>query len=80
MLNRNEYLATNEKRAEWADKAVEAFAKATRMEEEDDFIVLTDLLCDLMHWCDQRGISWDKAVGAGRSHYEFEHDGEEAEE
>jgi len=42
----------NNKRAEWALIALEAFGEAARTEHEE---ALADLLCGLMHLCDRRG-------------------------
>lgn len=47
----------NSKRSEWAHAALLVFADETGQtldEEEDwDYEILKDLLCDLMHWADE---------------------------
>jgi hypothetical protein len=40
----------NEDRATWAGRALDAFGVATGTEVEN---LLSDLLCDLMHWADR---------------------------
>ncbi len=60
----------NDKRAAWAEKALDAFQKATRCEPGDQ--ALADLIADLRHWADREDICWDKAYAAGMEHYEEE--------
>lgn len=64
----------NADRADWADDAIRAFASVTNMDSagEDDQTILTDLLGDLMHWCDRAGIDFHNRVGMARMHYEEE--------
>lgn len=52
--------ATNTSRAIWAAVAVKAFAKETGIQSETLETKVSDLLCDLMHLCHQRGIDFHK--------------------
>jgi hypothetical protein len=63
---------TNEDRASWAEVAVEAFKKETRMEGEDLETCMGDLLCDLRHLADAEGLSWDGLLHKGDMHYRAE--------
>ena len=59
----------NKKRAASAQYAIDAFADQTSTADED---ALKDLLCNLMHWCDQHGQDFDAALDAGRRHHKSE--------
>ena len=61
----------NDDRAAWADTALRAFARTTKMDtaNEADEDILADLLCDLMHWCDRCGIAFEQAVLDATVHY-----------
>ena len=63
---------SNRMRARWAAKAVDAFAKETCMEHEPFQDKLTDLVCDLLHLCDRRKISFRRLLSLARDHYDFE--------
>ena len=69
----------NDERADWAASALEAFQSVTGTEPET---ALTDLLCDLMHWCDRNVLeghdSFDGALTSALRHYRAETDGETA--
>lgn len=67
----------NNDRAEWADEAIRTFASTTNMDSagEDDQTILTDLLGDLMHWCDRAGIDFNARVDMARLHYDEETNG-----
>jgi hypothetical protein len=60
---------TNAERASWADEALQAFIARTNCDCEDS---LADLLCDLMHWADQAGLSFTRELGRARYHYAAE--------
>ncbi len=60
---------TNKDRSGLAQQAVEAFATATGMEAEPEEAVIGDLLCDLMHYCEQNGVEFDDCLGSARMHY-----------
>ena len=62
-------MPTNERRAQWADKALAVFQNETRCDQQD---ALPDLLCDLMHLADQQGIDFDKMLQRARYHYQAE--------
>jgi hypothetical protein len=68
-------------RAAWADAAVAEFAKQVGMDRSGELaqekdVVLGDLLCDIMHWCDVYKI--DFAVVCRKAaedyRYELQHD------
>ena len=60
----------NNDRARWAHKALQAFMKETGVEFEVD--ALSDLLADLMHWCDRNQTDFDTELARGRYHYAAE--------
>ena len=59
----------NDGRAEWAAAALRHFQCTTGSEYDDG---LSDLLGDLMHWCDRSGIDFDAELSRARMHYEAE--------
>jgi hypothetical protein len=59
----------NNKRAGWAEGALQHFAEETRTDQCD---LLKDLLCDLMHWADATGADFDAALRTARGHYDAE--------
>ena len=59
----------NDRRASWADEALETFMTKTGCDGSD---AISDLLCDLMHWCDQRGEDFDAELARARNHYTHE--------
>lgn len=72
---------TNYNRAEWASAAMATFARETGLDrsgdlEADPKLALSDLLADLHHWADVKGVDWDGAVEHGQHHYEVEVEGE----
>lgn len=70
---------TNRDRAEWATNALDAFQATTGAGAED---ALSDLLCDLMHFCiydGNCGESFEMALDRARSHYAAERAEETAE-
>jgi len=56
----------NDDRAEWAGNAIAAFMQTTRTEPEN---ILSDLLCDLMHWADRQEECFDSALERARWHH-----------
>lgn len=60
----------NDDRAEWANTALVAFAKATGCDARDEAI--GDLLGNLMHWCDRNGRDFEKELQQGRDYYRAE--------
>jgi hypothetical protein len=71
---------TNEERATEARKVLEAFAKSSgqRIEDERDHVVC-DLLADMMHYCREEGVCFEKLVERARMHFEEEVDEEDLE-
>lgn len=59
----------NDRRAEWAGKAIAAFREATGSDEEDS---LGDLLVDLMHWADRHNFDFESAYFRAADCYEEE--------
>jgi len=59
----------NDDRADWAAAALSAFQAQTGSDLGD---AVSDLLCDLMHWCDRNGISFRKELERARWHYDAE--------
>lgn len=54
----------NARRAEWAEEALKSFAKQTGQDRSGDLeysthSVVSDLICALMHFCDQNGIGFN---------------------
>jgi hypothetical protein len=63
-------MSENEKRADWADKAINTFIEATGTDPED---AVSDLLCDIMHWCDlYNEYDFDAELDRARGHYDCE--------
>jgi hypothetical protein len=59
----------NRKRAKWAESALSQFQSLTG---SDDDTALLDLLCDLMHWCDRRALTFNDELDRARAHYDAE--------
>jgi hypothetical protein len=59
----------NDSRAGWAADAVTAFRSATGTDEGD---AVSDLLADLMHWCDRHGQDFGHQLTRARDHYAAE--------
>lgn len=59
----------NNERAQWADNAITTFQMFTRTDIQD---AVSDLLADLMHWCDRHGFDFHKELGRAESHYDEE--------
>ena len=73
---------TNAHRIECADLAIKAFSKAEgisliggELYGLEDYEVLSDLLCDLRHWADAKGVDYDAAATSALIFY-----GEECQE
>lgn len=71
----------NQSRAQWALDALDAFGLATgqrvrngRDEVED---MIGDLLCDLMHYCEQEKLDFNVLLARGQMHFRDERGGEE---
>jgi hypothetical protein len=61
----------NDNRAEWAEAALLEFKSQTGTDTED---AVSDLLADLMHWCDRNAQDFDHELSRARNHYECETD------
>jgi hypothetical protein len=59
----------NEDRSRWAEAAIHEFQRQTGADLEDS---VSDLLADLMHWCDRNGIDFDTETDRARRHYDEE--------
>lgn len=73
---------TNAKRAAWAEAALEAFNAECGGDlghDEDAHASAGDLIADLAHWCDKRGLNFAAVLGSAMTHYYAEicADGEE---
>jgi hypothetical protein len=56
----------NNERADWAGAALRHFECTTGTDETG---ALADLLCNLLHWCDREGFSFDKELECARDSY-----------
>jgi hypothetical protein len=69
---------TNDERAAWAGVALVAFSQRTGMvrknlsDGEDCFLIVADLLADLAHWCDRKGVPMQSALEYAAGHYQTE--------
>jgi hypothetical protein len=59
----------NDRRAMWAGKSLDVFAQETRIKDEDNGLKLSDLLSDLMHWCDRNGVDFEYEINRARGNY-----------
>ena len=59
----------NDERSTWAESIILTFMDLTRTDRGD---ALSDLLCDLMHWCDRNGQDFEAELRRGRMHYRDE--------
>lgn len=65
----------NDQRASWAEVALIAFGKRTGMvrsqigDKEDAFLLVSDLLADIAHWCDRNNVDMQTALAHATRHY-----------
>jgi hypothetical protein len=61
----------NDNRADWAGLAIHKFAQTTGMDEanEDNDTILSDMLTDILHWCDRNKVDFDECLSVARSNY-----------
>jgi len=59
----------NDDRSEWAEIALLAFMGQTRTDVGD---AVSDLLADMMHWCDRNGIDFGSELERAQEHYKEE--------
>ncbi|OAI57304.1 hypothetical protein AYO50_01710 [Acidobacteria bacterium SCGC AG-212-P17] len=73
---------TNDDRASWAEAALIVFAQRTGLaketlgDKEDPFLIVSDLLADLAHWCDRNHMDLPAALAHATSHYRAETSGQ----
>ena len=60
---------TNAERAGWARTAIGAFAFETNMRGEDLDTKIGDLLCNLIHLCDEEDLNFDDLVANAHDHH-----------
>ena len=66
-------IVTNTDRAEWAAVAIRSFMQETGLSEADGTDTsLTDLLCDLHHWADRHGLTWNEMITKAGHTYDEE--------
>jgi len=69
---------TNDERASWAEAALLSFAQRTGLakemlgDKEDPFLIVSDLLADLAHWCDRHNVDLPSALVHAARHYDAE--------
>ena len=64
---------TNEDRAAWAEAACEAFAEITGQEMESELPeIIGDLIANLLHLANQKGMRAEDRLENGRMHYDAE--------
>lgn len=59
----------NDERASWAGVAIAAFRDLTNCDQED---AVSDLMANIMHFCDRNGMSFSAELQRARMHYEAE--------
>lgn len=67
----------NDERAARIDAAFKAYAKAADLYEDGEFLdaedsILSDMLCDIQHWCDRNEVDFDMALLTGEVNYQAE--------
>lgn len=62
----------NYKRVQWVGQAIEAVPAFRESYEEEPRQAALDLLCNLMHWCDDHAIDFDDVLESARPLYDGE--------
>jgi hypothetical protein len=62
----------NERRADWAQIAVDRFVDETSNPDEPVYEGIFDLICDLMHLCDRHDLDFDDLLRVAYDHHEAE--------
>ena len=64
----------NDDRADWAQEALDLFARTTRMDTagEEPETIIQDLITDLLHLADREGIDIDTLISNAKGTYEEE--------
>lgn len=65
-------LPTNRERADWASIALDTYAETVNTPDEERELVLSGLLCDMMHYCEVEEIDWYQCVAWAQYHYREE--------
>jgi len=62
---------TNTDKAKFAEVAVKAYAEKTGLAspDEDEETKVSDLVADLMHYCDRTGVDWSTVMYRAHRHY-----------
>lgn len=69
---------TNDDRTSWAEAALIVFAQRTGLvketlgDEEAPFLIISDLLADVAHWCDRNHVDLPAALAHAARHYQAE--------
>ena len=63
---------TNAGRAVDAQQALDTHSGLTGIIREPDDTQLTDLLCNLMHWCSHNDVNWTECVERAMTHNDAE--------
>jgi hypothetical protein len=78
-MKQSNHEPSNEDRAGWARTALTAFVaevyrakELSAMHRDDLEDAVTDLICDLLHFADQNGLSAEAIEARARWHYEAE--------
>lgn len=69
---KEQFGASNQERARWAKATVDAFRKISDAGEEEEDLVISDLLSDLMHYCHRKEIDFGVCVNRATGHFEEE--------
>ena len=66
-------MPNNEERAEWAQASLDVYTKLTGLTKEDGLqTAIVDLIGDLRHLADSKGIDWDEVKARANDHYSAE--------
>jgi hypothetical protein len=70
---------SNEERARWANNALRVFVGTTfngdnpdTMNRDDLECAIADLICDLLHLAEQKGLDAQRILERGNAHFETE--------
>lgn len=64
----------NDRRAAWAAVALDAFKTETRLGAKENDLAVSDLICDIAHWCDRNKVNFELALTRAAGHYAVETD------
>jgi hypothetical protein len=60
---------TNTDKAKLVSLAVKTYADCTGLEDSDEQTKVSDLVADLKHYCDWKGVSWLEVTNRAYWHY-----------